>query len=177
MNEREYQLQVKNKLASLYSEVEVQWYPFRGAGRKIYSPVVDVAVGPFAITHGFENEYGRMLDETRDFIESLIHKHNENMDTGESTSFNNIFGFNSNARCFLCIEIENSKGRKHCFGNLLNASALGRIGILVARTETVLGIFLRQRVYLEQLDKYGKNTFKTDNALVLSEAQFNDCLQ
>ena len=76
-----------------------------------------------------------------------------------------------------CIEIEESGSRKHCLGNLVNASALGRIGVLVARTDKVLRIFIRQRAYLQFLAGVQKNTFKAANALILSATQFDDCLR
>ena len=176
-NEIEYQNIVKAKLERLYNEVEVQWYPFRGRGRGIYSPRVDIAVGPFAIETQYGNRYAELLTETRDFIDRLIEKHNRNVEeNGEQTSFHRIERFNENARCLLCIEIEDSGTRKHCLGDLTNASALGRIGLLVARSEKMLKVFLRQRVYLGYLQSVGKNTFRTDNALVLTEAQFDECL-
>jgi hypothetical protein len=177
MNEREYQNSVKTKLERLYGEVEVQWRPFLGRGRAIYAPVVDIAVGPFATEAQYGNRYAELLTETRDFIDRLIEKHNHNVEeNGEQTSFERIERFNENARCLLCIEIEDSGTRKHCLGDLINASALGRIGLLIARSEKMLKVFLRQRVYLGYLQSVGKNTFRTDNALVLTEAQFDECL-
>jgi hypothetical protein len=77
----------------------------------------------------------------------------------------------------LCIEIEDSGSRKHCLGNLVNASALGRIGLLIARSEKILRTFVRQRVYLRFLANVEKNSFRTDNALVLSAEQFDECLR
>jgi len=72
------------------------------------------------------------LDQTRAFIERLIGKHNENCEGREENArFEDIRNFNENARCLLCTEIEESGTRKHCLGNLVSASALGRIGILV----------------------------------------------
>jgi hypothetical protein len=175
--EAEYQEQVKGLLERIYREVVVQWCPFRGEGRGTYAPRVDVAVGPFAINDRYEQLYTQMMLGSRDFIESLIEKHNENVRGIGPADFGEILQFNENARCFLCIEIEESGGRKHCIGNLVNASALGRIGLLIARTGAVLRTFLRQRAYLHFLAQVGKNTFKTKNALVLSEQQFNECLQ
>ncbi|OGG40580.1 hypothetical protein A2118_00895 [Candidatus Kaiserbacteria bacterium GWA2_50_9] len=176
-NETEYQNIVKAKLELLYSEVEVQWRPFRGEGRGIYAPIVDIAVGPFAIEAQYGNRYAELLTETHDFIDRLIEKHNANVeDDDEQTSFRRVGRFNRNARCLLCIEIEDSGGRKHCLGDLVNASALGRIGLLVARSKKTLKVFLRQRVYLNYLKSVRKNTFRTDNALVLTEAQFDECL-
>ena len=109
-------------------------------------------------------------------MERLIEKHNQNVEEPEKTSFDAIASFNENARCLLCIEVEASGTRKHCLGDLVNASALGRIGLLIARSQKVLRIFVRQRVYLRYLADVGKNTFKTNNALVLTEEQLDESL-
>ena len=133
--------------------------------------------GRFAIERTYIDEYGQLLNETRGFIECLIRRHNENIGGLEPpTLFDVIRTSNENARCLLCIEIEESGSRKHCLGNLVNASALGRIGLLVARSSAMMGVFIRQRAYLHFLSDVRKNSFRTDNALVLTEAQFNECL-
>jgi len=176
--EREYEERVKVGLNRFYKDVMVQWRPFLGEGRARYAPVVDVAVGPFATQQQFIQEYGQLLDNTRPFIERLIVNHNENVrEQEEAVNFDMIRNFNQNARCLLSIEIEESGTRKHCLGNLVNASALGRVGILVARTEKIQRVFLRQRAYLHFLAEVGKNTFRTGNALVLTDDQFNQCLK
>jgi hypothetical protein len=109
--------------------------------------------------------------------EKLIAKHNDNCGGHEEhTRFELIRDFNENARCLLCIEIEESGTRKHCLGNLVNASALGRVGILVSRKPSVLPTFLRQRAYLHFLAEVQKNTFRTTNALVLTAEQLTECL-
>lgn len=179
LSEREYQRAAKVILDRIYREVEIQWHPFLGVGRDIYAPRIDIAVGPFAIERRrFEEQYTELLLETRPFIESLIERHNQNIDAAEQrASFDTIAFFNLNARCFLCIEIEDSGSRKHCLGNLVNASALGRIGLLIARSEEMLRTFVRQRVYLRFLADVEKNSFRTDNTLVLSAQQFDECLQ
>ena len=178
MNERQYQHKIKRELERIYNEQEVavQWYPFRGEGPRQYCPIVDVAVGPFATERRYEAQYAQLLENTRTFVELLIEKHNRNVEDPEKTSFEAITYFNENARCLLCIEVEETGTRKHCLGDLVNASALGRIGLLVARSQKVLRIFVRQRVYLRYLADVGKNTFKTNNALVLTEQQLDDCL-
>ncbi len=177
MTEREYENAAKTLLDRIYEDVEVQWYPFRGQGRQIYAPVVDIAVGPFAIEGRYGPRYTELLEETREFIEMLIERHNRNVEDAEDrTSLDRIMYFNENARCLLCIEVEDSGSKKHCLGDLVNASALGRIGVLVARSEKAFNAFLRQRVYLRYLAGVGKNTFRTDNALVLTAEQFDECL-
>jgi hypothetical protein len=118
------------------------------------------------------------MEQRRPFIQALIDVHNRNVEAmgDEFTYFDMLVQFNENARCLFCIEIEESGSRKHCLGNLVNASALGRIGILVARTDAVLRTFVRQRAYFKFLAEVEKNTFKTANALILTAVQFDDCL-
>jgi hypothetical protein len=177
MAEREYQLAVKDALARIYREVAVQWHPFVGQGRNIYSPAIDVAVGPFAVEERLEAQYTRLLEKSRNLIQRFVEAHNHNVeDTEEQTSFEGVLHFNENARCLIAIEIENTGSKKHCIGDLVNASALGRIGLLVAWSPGVFRTFLRQRVYLGYLARVGKNTFRTDNALVLTKEQFDECL-
>jgi len=177
MKERDYQIEVRTLLARIYTEVETQWYPFRGRGREIYSPAIDIAVGPFAISERHEERYTNLLEHTRVFINNLIDIHNKNVEIEEEqTSFEKILLFNENARCLIGIEVEKTGSRKHCIGDLVNASALGRIGLLIAWNPDMLRVFLRQRMYLSYLKSVGKNTFRTDNALVLTKDQFDDCL-
>lgn len=177
MTEREYQLATCTALRTIYEEVETQWRPFLRHGHQMYSPAIDIAVGPFATEQRFEARYTELLNQSRGLIDCLIEAHNQNIeDLQERTSFDTIAFFNENARCFLSIEIENTGSRKHCIGDLVNASALGRVGLLVAWNDDVLRTFLRQRAYLRYLADAGKNTFRTDNALVLTTAQFNVCL-
>jgi hypothetical protein len=177
LNERAYQQRVRESLDRLYGEVTVQWRPFKGEGPAMYAPVVDIAVGPFAIQEQHIVRYDELLEASRPFVDLLIEKHNLNCEAYEErVEFEQIKHFNQNARCLLCIEIEESGSRKHCLGNLVNASALGRVGLLVARNNEMLGVFVRQRKYLHFLADVGKNTFKTQNVLVLTEDQFNECL-
>ena len=178
MTEREYQLKVKKILSNIYGEVQVQWHPFFGQGRRIYSPAIDIAVGPYAIHERYETRYTKLLRESRGFIACLIKAHNQNVESNEERiSFKGILHFNENARCLIGIEIENTGSKKHCMGDLVNASALGRIGLLIAWSPTVLRTFLRQRVYLGYLASVGKNSFRTKNALILTKDQFDRCLK
>lgn len=178
MTEREYQAASQTALRSVFAEVETQWRPFLHHGHQMYSPAIDIAVGPFATEQRYEARYTELLQESRAFIERLIAAHNRNVeDLDERASFESIAHFNENARCFLGIEIEKTGSKKHCLGDLVNASALGRIGLLVAWNDDMLRTFLRQRAYLRYLADAGKNTFKTDNALVLTTTQFDDCLR
>jgi len=180
MTPKEYQPILKTKLKKIYKheEVEIEWLPMKG-NRNIYSPRVDAAVGPFALDHKFQSEYDSLMQTSRIFIEKLIKKYNENLRSFdlniEENLFNELKYFNQNARCLLCIEIENKVSRKHLIGGLVNASALGRIGILIPWTSEKLKAFINLRNYLEFLGSVGKNTFKTNNIIILTKEQLDDC--
>jgi len=180
MTPKKYQPIAKRKLKKIYSEVKTEWTSIRG-DKNIYSPRVDLAVGPFAIDRRYENEYDDLMRESKIFIKSLIANHNENLRSFdlelEDNYFEKLFDFNRNSRCLLCIEIENKVSRKHLIGGLVNASALGRVGILIPWTPEKLKAFMKLRNYLKFLGQVDKNTFKTDNILILTKDQFDGCLR
>ena len=192
MTPKEYQPIAKRMLEKLYSEVEQvkkEWASIKG-NKNIYSPRVDLAVGPFAIDKRYEKKYDGLMRmrKSQAFIKSMIAKHNENLKTidknlitfglkSEDDYFQKLLYFNRNARCLLCIEIENKVNRKHLIGGLVNASALGRVAILIPWTPEKLKAFIRIRNYLKFLGRVEKNTFKTDNVLILTKNQFDGCLR
>jgi hypothetical protein len=116
--------------------VAAEWRTEFGPG--MYSPRLDVAVGPFATVQGQQliKEYDYLLNHSSSLIFTLIEFHLHN--TGEQIDPGNLFQqlcyINRNARCFLAFEIENSGSRKHLMGDAVNAAALGRIGIAVGWT-------------------------------------------
>jgi hypothetical protein len=178
MTVKEYQNYCKNKLEIIYQDVKIEWNPF-GRRSDQYSPRPDIAVGPFATNSRLERDYDKLIIEPRSkkFIESLIKANNQNITKiggrGESV-FSDISYFNYNARCFICLEIENKVSRKHLIGGLVNASALGRIAILVAWTPSKLKAFIKLKNYLKFLSSVEKNSFKTDNILILDKDQFKE---
>ncbi len=179
MKSKEYQSILKAKLQEIYNEeVKIEWTSMKG-NKEVYSPRVDVSVGPFAEDQKYIEEYNNLLDVSENFINKLIQKHNENLNyfglEADENLFERLKDFNENARCFICIEIENKVSRKHLIGGLVNASALGRIGILIPWTSEKLKAFIKLRNYLKFLGRVGKNTFKTDNILILTKEQLNDC--
>jgi hypothetical protein len=80
---------------------------------------------------------------------------------------------NENARCFIAVEIENESSRKHILGGMVNAAALGRLGIIVAWTPEKLRAVLKMRRYLVYLATVGKRTFDPANLFVLTRGQFD----
>jgi hypothetical protein len=174
---KEYQNLLCDELSRIYPTVEVvsEWASMKDE-MGIYSPRVDVAVGPFATQGICIEQYNQLMDDSQDFIIKLINYHSVNIRafTPESKllTFNALKHKNSNARCLLAIEIENSGSRKHIIGDVVNASALGRVGIFIAWTPEKLRAVIKMRRYLQFLKRVGKNTFNTTNLLILDKNQF-----
>jgi hypothetical protein len=72
--------------------------------------------------------------------------------------------------------VENKNSRKHLMGSIINAGALGRVGILVAWQEKVLRAATRMREYFDFLQEAEKRTFNMSDVLVLSRNQLTDSL-
>jgi hypothetical protein len=166
--------------------IEAQWSTRIGVGT--YSPRVDIAVGPFATEGRLISEYNELAKVSRDFIDLCLGNFRDNYShfgrrfpEGERNiphdyhSFADI-SYNRNARCFLAIEIEKSGRQKHMLGDIVNASALGRIGIILAWDDTVLRSFLRILEYFSFLHEVGKPTFNSRNVIILRKNQFRHIL-
>lgn len=139
----------------------------------LYSPRIDIAVGPFATGDlVYTGEYDALLHKFGNFVCFLYDRSNENCDKyGQAVgklSFNEVVYSNTNSRCFLAFEIENRVSRKHLMGGAINAAALGRVGVAVGWTEEKVRALVKLRRYLLYLGSVGKNTFHPTNLLVLS---------
>lgn len=170
-------------------EVKAPWPAFCGQRRRIYSPQVDIAVGPFAIEKRYEDEYDRMVNSYHWLIDTWIDMFRQNWQhviagrywrvSPDSPSGYRDFiepGANRNARCFIAIEVENRNSRKHLLGSIINAGALGRVGILVAWQEEVLRAAIRMREYFDFLQEAEKRAFNMSDVIVLSSNQLADSL-
>jgi len=124
MNAREAQKRLKLLFSKRFgqSNVKSEWRSNAEAADwlnfgDIYAPRPDVAVGPFNI------EEGRNTSE----IEDLFSQHRNFFDRLRIADSS----LNLNPRCLIAIEIENSNKGKHMMGNIINASLLGKVGIIV----------------------------------------------
>jgi hypothetical protein len=182
MTVQEYQQTLSERLARFYSEVRVQteWAAMTDEVG-MYSPRLDVAVGPFATHTTCVEQYNQLMDDSRPFICRMVSLHCENIamynGSAGDVSFEQLKYKNTNARCFLAIEIENKVSRKHLMGGAINAAALGRIGLAVAYKPDKLKAFIKLRAYLNFLASVGKNTFDTSNLLILSAEQLLECIE
>jgi len=182
----------KSDIATINVQVETEWKAFKGFHGLLYSPSVDIAVGPFATTRRYEAEYTKLINASRTLVNSLL--------TNFRSNYNNIFSnretandlpslqnftsnaSNKNARCLFAIEIEKSGSRKHRLGDIVNAAALGRMGILVAWDEKVLQSFFRIFKYFKFLGTAGKPTLAphrrgvAKNVIILTKTQLETIL-
>jgi len=155
-----------------------------------YSPEIDIAVGPFAINPG-ENlieEYDELIRASKSLIDSFANSFRENSLRYEwlrlgklpedYSSFLSPRASNPNARCFMAIERESeATSRKHRLGSVVNASALGRIGIVIARNDEVLESLFRLLAYLNFLRRVRKPSFDASNIIIIIRDQFDHTLE
>ena len=76
----------------------------------------------------------------------------------------------------MAIEIENATTMKHLMGSMVNAGALGRVGVAIAWNPPKLKAFRRVREYLGFLSRVGKNSFNTANLLIVTHTQFEKAI-
>jgi hypothetical protein len=169
-------------LQAAFPDVQVrpQWAALSGE-TAVYSPRVDVAVGPFALgTARYEDAYAQLAVDHRRLLSRLHAAFSNNaleIDSVASVpSLDEMSARNPNARCFLAIEVDCSGSRKHLMGGAINAAALGRLGLSVAGSPDLLRALLKMRRYLLFLASVGKNTFDPGNLMVVTMAQFMDAL-
>jgi len=162
--------------------IKKEWKPFiKRNYRNMSSPIIDIAVGPFATEETLIHEYNELLeiDSIKILIDLACTFHFENLDGFDIPrtlvgldDFNGNNFTNTNARCFFAIEIEGRKDRKVVLSDIFNTSAMGRIGIIVANSKDVLRIFLRLLYYFWFLKRVGKPSLVSSNVIILSKEQF-----
>lgn len=160
---------------------EVRGGSFRSR-RIMYSPAIDLAVGPFATHRQYIEEYDQMVCWSADMLREMLRYFRRNLRKLPSSfpapALDQLCSLNPNSRCFLAIEIERgNSSMKYLMGSTFNASSLGRIGIIVAWDQRRLDDLLRAREYFLNLDSAGKNSFNTRNSLFLVRDQFARILE
>lgn len=185
MSVNEYQRQLKVQFETIfpYAEIQTEWRT--QIDRNIYSPRLDLAIGPFSYTNGSQltNCYDILFEKYSDFINKIIEIHLKNINNSKSISEEEIQkknralkNFNFNSRCFIALEIENQVSKKHLMGGAINAAALGRIGIAVGYDEEKHRAFLRLYKYFEFLKNKKELNFSIQNLLVISKEQLDQLL-
>jgi len=149
------------------------WEILRG---KSYIPRLDYAIGPFNIT-------GSVLENIKK-IDNAYMVHFNLIQSFIKKSLTSINGFdenwNHNPRCFIAIEVENRSSIKHRLGSMLNASFMGKIGIIVAQNERVLESFRRLLTYLCIISKSKLKKTRIlipKNIIIIREQDFKEELK
>ncbi len=189
----EFQKRIESKLKYLFiardisAEIKTEWPTLAGEDPTTYSPRLDIAVGPFAVRdYHYEKAYDQMVEALSIQLDKWIDASRDNCTRYLGTRAITVHPTNHqyyisspsnrNARCFMAIEIENRSSRKHLMGSIINAAALGRIGVVIAWTDTMLKATIRMKEYFDFLERKRKPTFNVGNVLVLTADQFESVL-
>lgn len=169
------QIQYKRLLQIPFHEVEIEWRTEYGA--KLYSPRIDLAIGPFSKIDGTDLSgiYNDKMDEHRYILKKLFKQNIENRNIAHCNieeKYNNIKCLNKNARCFIAIEIENQVSRKHLMGGVINASFLGRIGIVIGWSDEKYRALLKLLNYVDLINDIKDRSINLENVIILNREQF-----
>jgi hypothetical protein len=142
----------------------------------LYSPEVDLAVGPFAVLQRYVDEYDRLADLHADLLEAMRRAFQMNLrnfgSSFKTPRLDSLCSFNLNARCFMALEVERGNTDvKYLMGSMINAASLGRLGVMVAWEWSRLSDLLRARESMAFWGEAGKNTLNTGNLLFLTRGQ------
>ncbi len=110
----------------------------------LYTPIPDFAIRPFNLDRDKEANVRSIEQAFRDHSQ-LIGRIASNAYEGNALNF----GHNPNPRLFIEIEVENKNTEKHTLGSIINASLLGKIGILVGATPEAYELLTRIKSYLK----------------------------
>jgi hypothetical protein len=142
---------------------------------ELYCPRLDIAVGGFNINREIENDVRsiNMAAETNiGFLSRLWNNSELRMGTFDSFMRNR----NSNPRCLLAIEIENSGSSKHMIGNIANTSIIGSIGVVIPFNDEKLKLCRRIKNYIQLVTRVGKIEKVFENVLIISKEKFLRCV-
>ncbi len=165
MDTKEAQQKLKVLFSAIFGEDKVvtewpshkdaeDWLKRTGDVVLTYSPRPDIAIGPSNIRDGANiNEIEEMFEKHRQFFVSL----------GLPSSFENG---NRNPRCLMVIEIENHGSSKHILGGMINASVLGKVGIIVTLHDKIHEKSKRIHRYLLGAHERNKVEYNPLNILV-----------
>jgi hypothetical protein len=135
-----------------------------------YCPRIDFAIKPLNIDRRIEKNQ-RSINHAYRHFENLIHAFKRN-----SHAFGQ-WALNENPRCFLAIEYENRTTTKHRLGSLINAGAIGKVGIVVAMNTKVYRSYERILKYLEFLQQQRKMNVLRNNYVVIERDRFETVLR
>lgn len=135
-----------------------------------YAPRVDIAIGPFNINRDLENNNEKYNSLVRDNI-FLLQKLYDISHLGENHEYISFTDFvstlNPNPRCFIAIEVENTRDAKRSLGDIVNASVMGKVGIVIPLEEDKYKLFYKIKKYFHYLEQVGKLQGNFRNVLII----------
>lgn len=173
-----YQNRIVSQLKEIFGsdQVELEWSVAKGSRddwtRDLYCPIIDVAVGPFNIK--------RDVYVDREKIDRAYLKYKyfaEKLQNATGTKIEDEY-LNTNPRCLFAIEIENEGDAKVRLGSIVNAAAVGKIGIMVAFTRESRNSLIKLRKYFRLIKAVQK--IKEDiskNVIIISKNKFAAILE
>ena len=140
-----------------------------------YAPRVDVAIGPFNINRNLEKNnltFDQLIQYHKTFLKRLY----DVSHLGEKLEYIMFEDFlqslNSNPRCFIAIEVENTKDAKRSLGDIVNASAMGKVGIVIPISKDKYNLFVKIKKYFHYLEAVGKLEGNFRNVLIIEGTKF-----
>lgn len=126
---------------------------------EFYNPRSDFVVRPFNLD----------LDIDRSEFVAAFDRHASLFEVLRAKSFhgNQVnFAFNQNPRYFVAVEDETKKVRKHMLGSIINASVLGKIGVVSAADADAYDVLCKMKRYFEFIQER-KGLAMAENVLVV----------
>jgi hypothetical protein len=170
-----YQDKISKLLSKILGEISVakEWDVAKNSQdeftRSLYCPRIDIAVGPFNVTRDVENNIeaiNKVHGQFHSFIEGL-----------KGISGIQLEEYNENPRCLLAIEIEKRGTRKHMLGDIINASSIGKIGIIIPWDDEAFNAFERIKKYLDFIKTVKKTSYGPKNLLIIPKTQLKTFLE
>ena len=195
---------ILRSLENVFEQVEAEWRANKRMPETIepddltnirYCPRLDFAVGPFNVEKNRPKwkinkiAINRVYNGHQRIIRRLArcdleleeqwwssNPRNTNRDWEyELNRFKFNKNTNTNPRCFIGIEVEKSPGQKHRMGSIMNAAALGKVGIIIAKGEAYRHL-IRIRLYLRFLLAVEKPGVPISNVLIIPKRNFVEIL-
>lgn len=168
------------------SEVKSEWTVSKNAKDdwdiKGYCPRLDFAIGPFNNTSqeadSVNDEINKKVSEHETLLKNLfqvsdfVKDANERIHVQSFQDFHRALDKRENPRCFVSIEVESSGGTKHSLGDLVNASILGKVGLVIPTNEKQYRLFVRMRRYFSFVVSVHKTKLDLDNTLIIRYDRF-----
>lgn len=128
-----------------------------------YAPEPDFAVRPFNLDRNTE-ENNRRIDNALLRFSSLVNVWSERGFHGSQLDLS----YNPNPRVFIAVEKEFRNNRKHRLGSMINASVLGKLGVVACVGDEAFRSITRIKGYLDFIrERKGRRLGLARNVIVI----------